>query len=74
MSLMSHPYKARNQNFDWRSDTSGTATSVATSENIGNLETKITVRILWTNKEIIKRKGCDHEKSASWEWAFERKS
>ena len=38
MSLTSHPYKTRSQTFDDSSDTSGATTSVATSENITNLE------------------------------------
>ena len=35
---------------------------------------KITVMIWWTNKGTIKRKGYDHQKSASREWAFKKKS
>ena len=44
MSLTSHPYKTRSQTFDGSGDTSGTTTSVATSENITNLEKKLLSR------------------------------
>ena len=46
MSLTSNPYKTRNQTFDGSIDTSGTTTSVATSKNIPNLETKLLSRKL----------------------------
>ena len=42
MSLTSHPYKTRSQtSSDGSSDTSGATHSVATSENITNLEAKL---------------------------------
>ena len=41
MSLTSHPYQTRSQTSDGSNDTSGTTVSVATSENITNLETKL---------------------------------
>ena len=56
MSLTSHPYKTRSQTFDGSSDTSGTTTSVATSENITNLETKLLLRFEELSKEILSAK------------------
>ena len=53
MSLTSHPYKTRSQTFDGSSDTSGTTTSVATSENITNLETKLLSRFDELSKELL---------------------
>ena len=53
MLLMSHPYKTRNQNFHWSSDTPGTATSVATSENIRNLETKLLSGFYELTKKLL---------------------
>ena len=41
MSVTSHPHRARSQTFDESSDPSGTTTSIATSENITNSETKL---------------------------------
>ena len=53
MSLTSHPYKIRSQNFDGSSDTSGTSTSAATSENITNSETKLLPRFDKLTKQIL---------------------
>ena len=53
MALMSHPHKTRSQNFDGSSDTSGTTTSVATSENITNLETKLLSRFDALTKKLL---------------------
>ena len=53
MSLTSHPYKTKSQTFDGSSDTSGTTTSVATSENITNLETKLLLRFDELTKELL---------------------
>ena len=53
MSLTSHPYKTRSQTFDGSSDTFGTTTSVATSENITNLETKLLSRFDKPTKELL---------------------
>ena len=41
MSLTSHLYKTRGRTFDGSSDPSDITTSVATSENITNLEEKL---------------------------------
>ena len=38
MSLTSHPYKTRSQTFDESSNSSGAIVTVATSENITNLD------------------------------------
>ena len=73
MSLTSHPYKTRSQTFDGSSDASCTTTSVATSENITNLETKLLscfdepIKGLLDVKDVI-------IKSVSQEWTFQRKS
>ena len=56
MSLTSHPYKTKSQTFDGSSDTSSTTTSVATSENITNLETKLLSRFDELTKELLKVK------------------
>ena len=53
MSLTSHPYKTSSQTFDGSSDTSGTAASIATTENITNLETKLLSKELLIVKEVI---------------------
>ena len=53
MSLTSHPYQTRSQTFDGRSDTSGTTVSVATLENITNLETKLLSRFDELTKELL---------------------
>ena len=53
MLLTSHPYKTRSQTFNGSSDTSGTTTSVATSENITNLETKLLSRFDELTKELL---------------------
>ena len=53
MSLTSHPYKTRSQTFDGSSDTFGTTTTVATSENITNLETKLLSRFDEPTKELL---------------------
>ena len=53
MALMSHPHKTRSQTFDGSSDTSGTTTSVATSENITNLETKLLSRFDALTKKLL---------------------
>ena len=53
MSLTSHPYKTKSQTFDGSSDTSSTTTSVATSENITNLETKLLSRFDELTKELL---------------------
>ena len=53
MSLKSHPYKTRSQTFDGSGDTSGTTTSVATSENIANLEKKLLSRFDETIKWLL---------------------
>ena len=53
MSLTSHPYKTRSQTFDGSSDTSGTTTSVATSENITNLETKLLSRFDALTRKLL---------------------
>ena len=53
MLLMSHSYKTRSQTFDGSSDTSGTTVSVATSENITNLETKLLSRFDELTKELL---------------------
>ena len=66
--MTSHPYKT-SQAFDGSSDTSGT-----TSEEYHKFRKKITVTIWWTNKETIKCKECDHQKSASREKSFKRKA
>ena len=62
MSLTSHPYKTRSQTTDGSSDTSGATVSVATSENITNLETKLLSRFGELTKDvkdvIIKCKRC----------------
>ena len=39
--MTSHPHRTRSQTFDESSDPSGTTTSIATSENITNSETKL---------------------------------
>ena len=57
MSLTSHSYKTRRQTFDGSSETSGTTTSVATSENITNLETKLLSRFDKLTKELLNVKG-----------------
>ena len=55
--LTSHPYKTRSQTFDGSSDTSGSntssTTSVATSENIANLETKLLSRFDKLIKKLL---------------------
>ena len=54
MSLTSHPYKTRSQtSSDGSSDTSGATHSVATSENITNLETKLLSRFDELTKELL---------------------
>ena len=53
MSLTSHPYKTSSQTFDGSSDPSGTTTSVATSENITNLETELLSRFDEPTKELL---------------------
>ena len=53
MSLTSHSYKTRSQTFDGGSDTSVTTTSIATSENITNLETKSLSRFDELSKELL---------------------
>ena len=53
MALMSHPHKTRSQTFDGSSDTSGTTTSVATSENITNLETKLLSRFDALTRKLL---------------------
>ena len=53
MSLTSQPYKTSSQTFDGSSDTSGTAASIATTENITNLETKLLSKELLIVKEVI---------------------
>ena len=53
MLLTSHPYKTRSQNFNGSSDTSGTTTSIATLENITNLETKLLSRFDELAKELL---------------------
>ena len=53
MALMSHPHKTTSQTFDGSSDTSGTTTSVATSENITNLETKLLSRFDALTKKLL---------------------
>ena len=53
MSLTSHPYKTRSQTSDGSSDTSGATVSVATSENITNLETKLLSRFDELTKELL---------------------
>ena len=53
MSLTSHPYKTRSQTFDGSSDTSGTTSCNATSENITNLETKLLLRFDELTKELL---------------------
>ena len=57
MSLTSHPYKTRSQTSDGSSDTSGATVSVATSENITNLETKLLSRFDKLTKELLNVKG-----------------
>ena len=68
MSVTSHPYQTRSQTFDESSDTSGTTVSVATSENITNLETKLlsqfdelTKELLNVNNVIIKNLQAEDE-------------
>ena len=56
MSLTSHPYKTRSQTFDGSGNTSGTTVSVATSENITNLETKLLSRFDELTKELLNLK------------------
>ena len=55
--MTSHPYKTRSQTFDGSSDTSGSntssTTSVATSENIANLETKLLSRFDKLIKKLL---------------------
>ena len=53
MSLTSHPYQTRSQTSDGSSDASGTTVSVATSENITNLETKLLSRFDDLTKELL---------------------
>ena len=53
MSLTSHPYKTTSQTFDGSSDTSGTTSCNATSENITNLETKLLLRFDELTKELL---------------------
>ena len=68
MSLTSHPYQTRSQTSDGSSDVSGTTVSVATSENITNLETKLlsqfdelTKELLNVNNVIIKNLQAEDE-------------
>ena len=53
MPLSSGPYKTRRQTFDGSIDTSGTTTSVASSENIKNLETKLLSRFDELSKKLL---------------------
>ena len=53
MSLTSHPCKTKSQTLDGSSDTSGTTTSIATSENITNLETKLLSQFDELSKELL---------------------
>ena len=53
MSLTSHPYQTRSQTSDGSNDTSGTTVSVATSENITNLETKLLSWFDELTKELL---------------------
>ena len=68
MSVTSHRCQTRSQTFDGSSDTSGTTVSVATSENITNLETKLlsqfdelTKELLNVNNVIIKNLQAEDE-------------
>ena len=58
--MTSHPYKTRSQTFDGSSDTSdsnnSSTTSIATSENITNLETKLLSRFDELTKKILNAK------------------
>ena len=56
MALMSHPHKTKSQTFDGSSDASGTTTSIATSENMTNLETKLLSRFDDLTKKLLKVK------------------
>ena len=53
MSLTSHSYQTRSQTFDGSSDTSDTTVSVATTENITNLETKLLSRFDEVTKKLL---------------------
>ena len=53
MPMTSHPYKTRSQTSDGSSYTSDAFVSVATSENITNLETKLLSRFDELTKELL---------------------
>ena len=53
MSLAAHPYKTRSQTSDGNGDTSDIPTSVATAENISNLENTLLSRFDELSKELL---------------------
>ena len=54
MLLTSHPCHIRSQTFDGSSDTSGSTVSIATSENISNLENKNISKLVSRFDELTK--------------------
>ena len=54
--MMSHPYNTRSQNIDDKSSTSSSSSSIATSENITSLETKLLTRFDELSSELFKSK------------------
>ena len=54
--MTSHPYNTRSQNIDDKSSTSSSSSSIATSENITSLETKLLTRFDELSSELFKSK------------------
>ena len=53
MSLAAHPHKTRSQTSDGNGDTSDIPTSVATAENVSNLENTLLSRFDELSKELL---------------------